>query len=72
MYRTIIAGCNGRESGRGAVSLAHAISVASGARLVVVGVHRHPPLPVPASDTDQRDALEPESALAPVMVVAAR
>jgi hypothetical protein len=70
MYRTIIAGCNGRERGRGAVSLAHAISVASGARLVVV--HRHPPLPVPASDTDQRDALEPESALAPVMVVAAR
>jgi hypothetical protein len=32
MYRTIIAGCNGRECGRGAVSLAHAVSVATGAR----------------------------------------
>lgn len=58
MYRTIIAGCNGRERGRGAVSLAHAISMATGARLVLVGVHHHPPLPFPASYTDQRDALE--------------
>jgi hypothetical protein len=33
MYRTIIAGCNGRERGRGAASLAHAISLALGARL---------------------------------------
>jgi hypothetical protein len=39
MYRTIIAGCNGRERGRGTVSLAHAISSATGARLLLVGVH---------------------------------
>jgi nucleotide-binding universal stress UspA family protein len=60
MYRTIIAGCNGRERGRGAVSLAHAISVATGARLVLVGVHHHPPLPFPAGYGDERDALEHE------------
>jgi nucleotide-binding universal stress UspA family protein len=58
MYRTIIAGCNGRERGRGAVSLAHAISSATGARLVLVGVHHQPPLPFPGSYADQRDALE--------------
>jgi hypothetical protein len=37
MYRTIIAGCNGRERGRAAVSLAHAIAAATAARLVLVG-----------------------------------
>jgi nucleotide-binding universal stress UspA family protein len=58
MYRTIIAGCNGRERGRGAVSLAHAISSATGARLVLVGVHHQPPLPFPGSYASQRDALE--------------
>jgi len=60
MYRTIIAGCNGRERGRGAVSLAHAISTATGARLVLVGVHHHPPLPFPGSYATQRDQLEHE------------
>lgn len=60
MYRTIIAGCNGRERGRGAVSLAHAIASASGARLLLVGVHHHPPLPFPASYASQRDELERE------------
>jgi nucleotide-binding universal stress UspA family protein len=60
MYRTIIAGCNGRERGRGAVSLAHAISSATGARLLLVGVHHHPPLPFPGSYADQREALEHE------------
>ena len=58
MYRTIIAGCNGRERGRGAVSLAHAIASATGARLLLVGVHHQPPLPFPGSYADQRDALE--------------
>ena len=58
MYRTIIAGCNGRERGRGAVSLAHAISSATGARLLLVGVHHHPPLPFPGSYAGQRAALE--------------
>jgi nucleotide-binding universal stress UspA family protein len=60
MYRTIIAGSNGRERGRGAVSLAHAISSATGARLVLVGVHHHPPLPFPGSYASQREALEHE------------
>jgi nucleotide-binding universal stress UspA family protein len=60
MYRTIIAGCNGRERGRGAVSFAHAISSATGARLLLVGVHHHPPLPFPDSYANQRDTLEHE------------
>jgi nucleotide-binding universal stress UspA family protein len=60
MYRTIIAGCNGRERGRGAVSLAHAISVATGARLVLVGVHHQPPLPSPAGYAEQREAVGDE------------
>jgi nucleotide-binding universal stress UspA family protein len=60
MYRTIIAGCNGRERGRGAVSLAHAISSATGARLLLVGVHHHPPLPFPGTYADQRETLEHE------------
>jgi nucleotide-binding universal stress UspA family protein len=60
MYRTIIAGCNGRERGRGAVSLAHAIASATGARLVLVGVHHHPPLPFPGSYASQREELEHE------------
>jgi nucleotide-binding universal stress UspA family protein len=58
MYRTIIAGCNGRQRGRGAVSLAHAICSATGARLVLVGVYHHPPLPFPGSYADQRGTLE--------------
>jgi hypothetical protein len=37
MYRTIVAGCNGRERGRGAVALAYAIASATGARLLLVG-----------------------------------
>jgi len=56
MYRTIIAGCNGRERGRGAVSLGHAISVATGARLGLVGVHHHPPLPFSARASSARAA----------------
>ena len=56
MYRTIIAGCNGRERGRGAVSLGDAISVATGARLVLVGVHHHPPLLFSASASSPRAA----------------
>lgn len=60
MYRTIIAGCNGRERGRGAVSLAHAIASATGARLLLVGVHHYPPLPFPGSYASQREELEHE------------
>jgi hypothetical protein len=41
MYRTMVAGCNGYERGRGAVSLAHAVASATGARLVLVGVHHN-------------------------------
>jgi nucleotide-binding universal stress UspA family protein len=54
MYRTIVAGCNGQERGRGAVSLAHAIASATGARLVLVGVHHNPPLPFPGGYAAQR------------------
>jgi hypothetical protein len=45
MYRTIIVGCNGRERGRGAVSLAHAISVATGTRRVRCSCRRAAPVP---------------------------
>ncbi|HEY7621174.1 MAG TPA: universal stress protein [Solirubrobacteraceae bacterium] len=58
MFRTIVAGCNGRERGRGAVSLAHAIATATGARLLLVGVHHNPPLPFPSGYADQRHELE--------------
>src|SRR5512133_753925 len=58
MYRTIVVGCNGRERGRGAVSLAHAIASATGARLLLVGVHHHPPLPFPGTYAEQRQTLE--------------
>ena len=58
MYRTIVAGCNGYERGRGAVSLAHAIASATGARLVLVGVHHNPPLPFPGAYAEQRAELE--------------
>jgi nucleotide-binding universal stress UspA family protein len=58
MYRTIVVGCNGFERGRGAVSLAHAIASATGARLLLVGVHHHPPLPFPGDYASQRDVLE--------------
>jgi nucleotide-binding universal stress UspA family protein len=58
MFRTIVAGCDGRERGRGAVSLAHAISSATGARLLLVGVRHNPPLPFPDTYASQRDALE--------------
>jgi hypothetical protein len=60
MYRTIIAGCNGRERGRGAVSLAHAIASATGGRLRLVGVHHNPPLPFPGSYATQHELLEHE------------
>ena len=58
MFRTIVAGCNGRERGRGAVSLAHAIATATGAKLLLVGVHHNPPLPFPSSYAAQRHELE--------------
>jgi nucleotide-binding universal stress UspA family protein len=58
MYRTIVAGCNGYERGRGAVSLAHAIASATGARLVLVGVHHNPPLPFPDTYHEQRAEFE--------------
>jgi nucleotide-binding universal stress UspA family protein len=58
MYRTIIAGCDGSHRGRGAVSLAHAIASATDARLVLVGVQHHPPLPFPGSYADLRSDLE--------------
>ena len=58
MYRTIIAGCDGRDRGRGAVSLAHAIASATDARLLLVGVHHNPPLPFPDSYATLRDDLE--------------
>jgi nucleotide-binding universal stress UspA family protein len=57
MYRTIIAGCDGGQRGRGAVSLAHTIASATGARLVLVGVHHHPPLPFPSTYADLRSDL---------------
>jgi nucleotide-binding universal stress UspA family protein len=58
MFRTIVVGCNGRERGRGAVSLAHAIAIATGARLLLVGVHHNPPLPFPSSYANQHEGLE--------------
>jgi len=58
MFRTIVAGCNGRERGRGAVSLAHAIATATGAKLLLVGVYHHAPVPFPGSYADQREELE--------------
>ena len=58
MFRTIVAGCNGFERGRGAVSLAHAIAAAGGSRLVVLGVHVNPPLPFPDTYAEQRSELE--------------
>lgn len=72
MFRTIVAGCNGYERGRGAVSLAHAIAAATGARLVLLGVHHNPPLPFPDTYAEQhaelrhalravRDELAPEA-----------
>ncbi|MGZ6674303.1 MAG: universal stress protein [Solirubrobacteraceae bacterium] len=58
MYRTIVVGSDGHERGRGAVSLAHAIASAAGARLVLVGVHHNPPLPFPDTYAEQRVELE--------------
>lgn len=58
MFRTIVAGCNGRERGCGAVSLAQAIATASGAKLLLVGVHHNPPLPFPTTYSGQQTELE--------------
>jgi nucleotide-binding universal stress UspA family protein len=58
MFRTIVAGCNGHERGRGAVSLAHAIATATGAKLLLVGVRHNPPLPFPSSYAAQSHELE--------------
>lgn len=58
MFRTIVVGSDGHERGRGAVSLAHAIASAAGARLVLVGVHHNPPLPLPSTYAEQRAELE--------------
>jgi len=41
MFRTIVAGTDGREKGRNAVSLAHELASATGARLLLVAVHEH-------------------------------
>jgi len=64
MYRTIIAGWNARERGRGAVSLVHVISVATGAlhgAPCAVAPDRHtsrPVLDVPRrADAEHADAL---------------
>jgi nucleotide-binding universal stress UspA family protein len=77
MFRTIVAGSNGRERGRGAVALAHAISVATGARLLLVGVRHNPPLPFPSTYADQREGLEKDlravrDELAPEAIVQVR
>jgi nucleotide-binding universal stress UspA family protein len=58
MYRTIVVGCDGYERGRGAASLANAIATATGARLLLVGVHHNPPLPLPDSYAHQHEQLE--------------
>jgi nucleotide-binding universal stress UspA family protein len=58
MFRTIVAGCNGRERGRGAVSLAHAIATASEAKLLLIGVQHNPPLPFPTTYAGQHGELE--------------
>jgi nucleotide-binding universal stress UspA family protein len=57
-FHTIVAGCNGYDRGRGALSLAHAIASATGARLLLVGVHHHPPLPFPGTYASQRKLIE--------------
>jgi nucleotide-binding universal stress UspA family protein len=61
MFRTIVAGSDGRERGRGAVSLAHALASASEARLLLVGVQSL--LPVPISGSFAEEHAELESAL---------
>jgi hypothetical protein len=58
MFRTIVAGCNGRERGHGAVSLAHAVATATGAKLPLVGVHHNPPLPFPRSGRRRMSVFE--------------
>lgn len=45
MFKTIVAGSNGRDRGLGAVSLAHAIATLSDARLIIGGVQLNPPVP---------------------------
>ena len=45
MFRRILAGCNGRDRGLGAVSFAHAVAAAEGARLTIAGVQLDPPVP---------------------------
>ena len=57
MLRTIVAGCNGRDRGRGAVALGHALATATGARLIVAGVQLDPPVPFQSFGT-VHDALE--------------
>jgi nucleotide-binding universal stress UspA family protein len=61
MFRTIVAGSDGRERGRGAVSLASALASGLDARLLLVGVHGL--LPVPLSGSFAEDRAELESAL---------
>jgi hypothetical protein len=72
MSRTIIAGCNGRERGRGAVSLAHAISSATGARHVLVGVHHHCRAACAVLVPPRRSDAEHADALLGALLVAAR
>jgi nucleotide-binding universal stress UspA family protein len=44
---TIIAGCDGADRGRQAVVLSRTLARLAGARMLIVGVYRHPALPFP-------------------------
>ena len=54
MFRRILAGCNGRDRGLGAVSFAYAVAAAEGARLTIAGVHLNPPVPFESYGTATR------------------
>jgi nucleotide-binding universal stress UspA family protein len=58
MFGTIVAGCDGRDRGRGAVSLAHAIATATGAKLLLVGVNASVLQAFPGSYASARHELE--------------
>ena len=58
MFRTIVVGSDGRERGRGAVSLAYALATESDARLLLVGVHALLPVPLPHSFAAEHEDLE--------------
>jgi nucleotide-binding universal stress UspA family protein len=58
MFRTIVVGSDGRERGRGAVSLAHVLAAASDARLLLVGVQSLLPAPLPHRFAEEHEDLE--------------